>query len=109
MNVIIMLFVLVFIFILVGNLMQWQKNNESPELTVAAQIMEKRKKHHHHNNGNHHHTSTSYHLTFRVKSGDTMEMKVRRSLYNELDEEMVGYLTFKGTRFIAFDRQGVKE
>ena len=97
------LFIGVFIFIIVSNLAQWQKNNASPVLTVAAQVLDKRKKRHHHNNGNHHHTTTSYHVTFKVKSGDTMDFRVKRTIYKEIEEESVGQLTFQGSRFMSFE------
>jgi len=102
-NVFIFLFIGVFIFIIVSNLAQWQKNNASPVLTVAAQVVDKRKKRHHHNNGNHSHTTTSYHITFKVKSGDTMDFTVKRVIYKEVHEEMVGKLTFQGSRYISFE------
>lgn len=102
-NIFVLLFIGVFIFIIISNIAQWQKNNESPVLTVAAQVVEKRKKRHHHNNGNHHHTTTSYHVTFRVKSGDTMELRMKRNAYHQLDEDTVGQLTFQGTRYLGFE------
>ena len=62
-----LMFLLIFgvvIFGLVKGISQWNKNNNSPRLTVPATVVAKRTNvsHHHHNHGvDHvgHHTSTS--------------------------------------------------
>ena len=72
---------------------QWNKNNNSPRLTVPATVVAKRTNVSHHNhagtNGHHHYsTSTTYYVTFQVESGDRK-----------------GKLSFQGTRYLGFERQ----
>ena len=106
-------FLLVFGLILVtviNNLRQWNKNNHSPRLTVPATVVSKRTNvsHHHHNHGTGHvgHTtsSTSYHVTFQVESGDRMELSMAGQQYGLLVEGDRGRLTFQGTRYLGFER-----
>ena len=88
---------------------EWNKNNNSPRLTVDATVVAKRdhvSHHHHHNaNGGMHTTrSTSYYVTFQVESGDRMELKLSGSEYGLLVEGDHGKLTFQGTRYLGFQR-----
>ena len=108
------MFAIVFIIVIGGfiatavmGISQWNKNNNSPELTVEATVMAKRTDVSHHHSGgehNHHHTSTSYYVTFQVSSGDRMEFSLRGDEYGMLVEGDVGALTFQGTRYLRFDR-----
>lgn len=88
----------------------WHKNNQSPVLTVNAKVITKRTNVsvHHHNHGNNHgmHTgsSTSYYVTFEVKSGDRIELMVSGHEFGMLVEGDYGELTFQGTRYKAFER-----
>ena len=89
---------------------QWNKNNNSPRLTVPATVVAKRTNVSHHNhagtNGHHHHsTSTTYYVTFQVESGDRMELRISGSQYGLIVEGDKGKLTFQGTRFLNFERQ----
>ena len=98
-----------FIFTAVKGIAQWNKNNNSPQLTVEATVVTKRTSvsHHHHDVGNgasHTTTSTSYYVTFQVESGDRMEFHVKSFDYAMLVEGDCGRLTFQGTRFLGFDR-----
>ena len=109
-----LMFLLVFgvvIFGLIKGISQWNKNNNSPRLTVPATVVAKRANvsHHHHNHGvDHvgHHTSTStdYYVTFQVESGDRMELHMAGHQYGLLVEGDRGKLTFQGTRFLNFER-----
>ncbi|MDE6434600.1 MAG: DUF2500 domain-containing protein [Lachnospiraceae bacterium] len=92
---------------------QWNKNNHSPRLTVDATVVSKRMNVSHHNHvsadatgahGYHTTTSTSYHVTFQVESGDRMELQVDGSEYGMLVEGDHGRLSFQGTRYIRFER-----
>lgn len=98
-----------FIFVLVKNISEWSKNNNSPRLSVDAKIVDKRShtSHHHHNHNGHMHTSssTSYYVTFEVQSGDRMELKVPRSEFGILVEGEEGVLSFQGTRYLGFERK----
>ena len=112
-----LLFGVVFLFIIgtiiarsVRGIGQWNKNNNSPRLTVEATLVAKRAdvSHYHHHTGehhHHHHSSTSYYLTFEVASGDRMEFHVESQDYGLLVEGDRGQLTFQGTRYLSFERQ----
>ena len=109
-----LMFLLIFgvaIFGLVKGISQWNKNNNSPRLTVPATVVAKRTNvsHHHHNHGvdhvgHHTSTSTSYYVTFQVESGDRMELHMAGNQYGLLVEGDRGRLTFQGTRFLSFER-----
>lgn len=99
----------IIIFIIISGIMQWNKNNHSPVLTVDAKLVAKRVdvSHHHNNTGDgamHTSTSTFYYATFQVESGDRMEFCVSGHEYGMMAEGDVGRLTFQGTRFKSFDR-----
>lgn len=100
-----------FIVTAVRGIGQWNKNNHSPRLTVEATVVAKRTNvsHHHHHNGvdnmGHTSTSTSYHVTFQVASGDRMELNVTGQEYGMLVEGDFGDLTFQGTRYLGFQRK----
>ena len=98
-----------FIATAVRGIGQWNKNNNSPRLTVPATVVAKRTNvtRHHHNGANghhHHHTSTSYYVTFQVESGDRMELEMTGPEYGLLVEDDHGNLTFQGTRYLGFAR-----
>ena len=89
---------------------QWNKNNNSPRLTVPATVVAKRTNVSHHNhagtNGHHHHsTSTKYYVTFQVESGDRMELHLSGHEFGMLVEGDKGKLSFQGTRYLGFERQ----
>lgn len=100
-------FMAVFLLIAFKSLLQWNKNNHSPRLTVEAKIVSKRMSVHHHNNGvhGHHSSTTNYYVTFQVESGDRMELNLRGSEYGMLAEGDYGSLTFQGTRYLSFQRK----
>ena len=50
-------------------------------------------------------TSTDYYVTFEVASGDDMELEVSGNEYGMLVEEDKGDLSFKGTRYLGFERK----
>lgn len=111
------MFLIIFVMIViifVKGIATWNKNNNSPRLTVSAKIVEKRQNTTHNSqpnagdisgaNGFHTISSTSYYITFQVESGDRMELSVSGTEYGMLTEGDVGKLTFQGTRYIEFDR-----
>ncbi|MGN1235740.1 MAG: DUF2500 domain-containing protein [Christensenellaceae bacterium] len=102
------LILLVFLAIIVGNLVRWQRNNRSPRLTVSARVVTKRQASHHHHNASTHISSTShsYYATFEVESGDRMELMLSGPDYGMIAEGDRGKLTFQGTRFLSFEREG---
>ena len=98
-----------FVMTAVRGVSTWHRNNQSPRLTVDAQVVAKRTEvyHHTHHDANgmdSHHSSTSYFATFQVASGDRMELPVPRSEYGYLVEGDQGELSFQGTRFLGFQR-----
>lgn len=113
-TVVFVLVIGVFIFTFVKGISQWNKNNNSPRLTVDATVVSKRMSVSHHNHANagdatgahgyHSTTSTSYYVTFQVESGDRMELHVSGSEYGMLVEGDFGKLSFQGTRYLGFVR-----
>ena len=102
-----LMFILVFgIFIvtIVRGIGQWNKNNNSPRLTVPATVVSKRTNVSHHHHDHHTHHSTSYYVTFQVDSGDRMELHMTGQEYGMLVEGDKGNLTFQGTRYLGFER-----
>lgn len=98
-----------FVVTAVRGIGQWNKNNNSPRLTVPAAVVAKRtnvsrRRHGGANGHHHHHTSTTYYVTFQVGSGDRMELHVAGHEYGMLIEGDRGDLTFQGTRYLGFER-----
>lgn len=88
-------FVIVFGSIIVSGIQgvaQWKKNNDSPVLTVEAEVVAKRMDvqtwHHAGDEHSMGHTSswTDYYATFQVESGDRMEFQVPDTEYGMLVE-----------------------
>lgn len=95
---------------------EWQKNEQSPRLSVPAVVTSKRidvtkRSNMHHNNDTHHHhsssTHTKYFLTFEFESGDRSEFHVSGKEYGLLSEDDNGVLSFQGTRYLGFERNKV--
>ena len=106
-------FVFVFGMIIVRSIQkakQRKRNNESPVLTVDAEIVTKRTDVQQYCNntgaGNMHHvsSSTTYYATFEVTSGDRLEFRICDNEYGMLVENDIGKLTFQGTRYLGFER-----
>lgn len=107
-------FIVIFIFVIVGGIVQWNKNNNSPRLTVDATVVSKRKKvdqTQHANSGDitgahgfHTSSNTRYYITFQVDSGDRMELHVGNEEYGMLAEGEKGKLSFQGQRYLDFRR-----
>ena len=114
--IMLLVFVLVFgiiIVTMVRGICEWNKNNHSPKLSVPAKVVSRRtavsRHHHHQGNGMHHtHTATSYYATFQVESGDRIEFLVSGTEYGMLAEGDSGELTFQGTRYLNFRREGAE-
>ncbi|NBI64523.1 DUF2500 domain-containing protein [Clostridiales bacterium] len=105
----------VFVVILVRKISTWNKNNNSPRLTVPAKIVSKRTQVSRHSYANdsdlmtsgHGHATasyTSYYVTFQVDSGDRIEFSVKSSEYGMLAEGDTGKLSFQGSRYLSFER-----
>ncbi len=91
-----------FIFVIVKGISQWNTNNNSPQLTVPAEVVTKRAE----TSGGSGDSSAStwYYVTFQVESGDRMELPMKGSEYGMLAEGDLGMLTFQGTRYHEFKR-----
>ncbi|EDL66402.1 DUF2500 domain-containing protein [Bacillus sp. SG-1] len=105
------------LFSVIKGIGQWQKNEQSPKLSVPAIVKSKRMNvsrranMHDHGDSHHHHSSrsqTRYYVTFEFESGDRKEFHVSGQEYGLLAEEDLGKLTFQGTRYLGFDRR-IKE
>lgn len=99
------IFVLVFGIIIVAMVRgvgEWNKNNQSPKLTIPVTVVAKRSDVH--RGIETMHTFTSYYATFQVESGDRMEFEVSDMEYGMLAEGDSGELTFQGTRYLNFQR-----
>lgn len=98
----------IFVMTFVNMIKTWNKNNNSPRLTVTATVITKRDQlhSHHHTRDLHHRTTHShtYFATFQFESGDRLELIVPSNEYGLLAEGDVGQLTFQGTRFLSFTR-----
>ena len=104
-----LMFVLVFGFMivtLVRGIGEWNKNNHSPKLTVPVTVVAKRSDVH--RGIETMHTFTSYYVTFQVESGDRMEFEISDMEYGMLAEGDRGMLTFQGTRYLNFRREGAE-
>jgi len=91
--------------------MQWNRNNNSPLLSVAVKIVAKRTSvsthHHHHGNDmsmHHMSASSTYYATFELENGDRMELRIPNKEAGMLAEGDTGRLTFQGTRYKGFER-----
>lgn len=94
----------VFIANAVKGVSQWRKNEQSPELSVPAMVVAKRDHVTSYRNNDHGRTRTTYYVTFEFNSGDRKEFNLTDQEYGMIAENDVGILTFKGTRFIGFER-----
>ena len=100
MELFVIIWAILFIFIIAKNIGQFIENENSPELTVSATIVDKRRRTHHHQN----HHSHSYHITFKTQDDEELELRVDRYVYNELSCGDRGMLTHQGTRYLGFER-----
>lgn len=99
-------FIIIFgaiIFAIISGIKQWNKNNNSPKLSVPAQIVTKRSNTS--GGSGDSSASTSYYVTFQVDSGDRMELHISGQEFGMMAEDDLGILTFQGTRFLSFERR----
>ncbi len=100
------IFVIIFIGIMlvaiISGIGEWNKNNNSPKLTVPAEVITKRSKTS--GGSGDSSASTRYYITFQVESGDRIEFLITGSEYGMLAEGDLGMLAFQGTRYLEFKR-----
>lgn len=97
-------------FVIVGvkALARWWRNEHSPRLTVSAVVVTKRtftSRHRHHHTHTADHT-TAYYATFAMEGGNRLELTVSGTEYGQLAEGDRGMLSFQGTRYLGFAREG---
>lgn len=92
------------IFAVVKSFGQWSSNNNSPRLTVPAQVITKRTDTW--GGSGDSSANTDYYVTFQVESRDRMELKMSGEAYGMLAEGDLGILSFQGTRYAGFERKG---
>ncbi len=98
------IFVIVFLVIiasLFNGVSTWNKNNNSPRLTVRSKVISKRTSVH---GGGETRAYSHYFITFEMESGDRMELQVEGKEFGLLAEGDHGELSFQGTRYLGFTR-----
>ena len=105
-----------FVVAAIRGIATWNQNNHSPQLSVSARVVSRRTEVSHHSYANGGDvtgaqgyttsSSTWYYVTFEVESGDRMEFSVSGKEYGLLAEGDVSKLTFQGTRYLSFLRDG---
>ena len=100
-------FFVTFFFVIGKNIRENVKNNHSPRLTIDARVVTKRMQNGYYD-GNHRPMS-QYYATFEVESGDRMELSMTGEEYGLLAEGDIGKLSFQGTRYLGFVRNGLPD
>lgn len=97
------IFLMIFITSLVKGVGQYFKNNNTPEKSIPARLIAKRT----HTWGGHGNMSahTSYYATFETEEGERLELPVGGKFSGMYVEGDAGMLTYRGTRFIDFQRE----
>lgn len=89
-------------FRLFRSLAEWQSNNQAECLEKQACLVTKRQQV---SGGGHDtHATTTYYATFEFADKSRLELKVKGQVYGQLAEGDQGKLTYRGTRFIDFQR-----
>lgn len=97
----------VIVITIIQGIGEWNKNNNSPRLTVNSKVVSKREEVSHYHDGNNiamSHMDTTYYVTFEVESGDRIEFEVKGEDFGMMVEGDYGRVSFQGTRFLGFDR-----
>jgi hypothetical protein len=102
MVVVFALFIGLFTFGIVRALWRWNRNNNSPLISVPAEVVARRG--HYTPASGDSSSSTSYYVTFQVQGGERREMHLTGSQYGVLVEGDRGELKYQGTRYKGFDR-----
>ncbi|GGH22139.1 DUF2500 domain-containing protein [Paenibacillus segetis] len=112
MNMAIPIFIVVILSIIVisvaSSMKRYMSNNRQPELVVHSIIVGKRTEVSHRYNveTSVNRSDSKYFLTFEVDSGDRMEFSVSGEEFGQSAEGDDGQLTFQGSRYLGFERQG---
>lgn len=90
----------VVLFVCIKVISEANRNKKMPVIPVKAVVVSKRTKTSGHSNT----TFTKYYVTFELESRDRMELAVSGAEYGMLAEGDAGILTFKGTKYLTFER-----
>lgn len=98
------------LFHLVRGLNEWHNNNQSPREEKVVRLISKRQEvmRGGHYNGTFYQStsSTTYYVTVEFEDGERREFRIKERVYGLLAEGDKGLLTYQGTRFLEFVRQG---
>lgn len=92
----------VFIFVIIKNLYEWIKNNNSEIVEVPARIITKRTHTYGSMNRNMGSARTTYYMTFEYGKSIREEFRVSGKVFGHYAEGDIGVLRFQGTRFLDF-------
>lgn len=113
--ILVIIFIIViggFLFTIFKGISQWNKNEQSPQLSVPAIVKSKRadvsgssslndQQESHLSSS----TYTTYYVTFEFESGDRSEFHVSGKEYGLISEGDTGILSFQGSRYLGFQRE----
>lgn len=98
------------LFHVATGLAEWQHNNQSPREEKWVTLVSKRQEvtRGGYYNGRFYQStsSTTYYVTVEYEDGERQEFRVKGRVYGLLAEGDKGLLTYQGTRFLEFVRQG---
>ncbi|HST81155.1 MAG TPA: DUF2500 domain-containing protein [Kineosporiaceae bacterium] len=89
-------------FGIIRALLRWNRNNQSPVITVPASVVAKRG--HRSSGSGDSSPSTSYFVTFEVRGGERHEIQMNGPQFGTLVEGDRGHLSTQGTRYKGFAR-----
>lgn len=105
----------IILFNVVRGIVELERNNAQPEISVNAQVIDKGEK----KNTNIHYNAGDmtgahgiymtddifYYVTFQLENGEAMEFYVDAMEYEVLHKDDRGILSFQGTRFQGFQKE----
>lgn len=91
----------VFAFIIIKGIAEWMHNNAQPVESVPSRVVAKWTTT---SGGDNTSTTTHYHASFEMPSGEHKEFRLRLQFYKLFSEGDSGMLTYQGTRFHEFQR-----
>ena len=90
----------IIVFRLIQSARQWNRDNNSPKLTVPVRVVARRADTSRRKNT----YRSRYFVTFQFESGDRLELELQGHEYGLLVEGDQGKLTFQGSRYLGFER-----